>query len=179
MTTENNETTSIEISDYEMKIVYDSEKASEFVYKNPLSASVDLIVRLQRELTACNEASAKLLTERDDYKKRYLDLHTTNRNAEEHLAEWIRSRIARQSGATLQDLKDLAEYFEIELTKKVTVTFQVDFSYTYEVDLDFDEDEIDEMDFDASINVSGALRNEDEVDREINFSDFEITNDME
>lgn len=77
-------------------------------------------------------------------------------------------------GANVDDLKELAEELEIELTKEVSVKFTVDYEATLTVPFDYDIDSITDGDFDVSIRFTSR---EDDVELEndsAEIEDFEV-----
>lgn len=69
------------------------------------------------------------------------------------------------------DLKDLADKLDIELTKEIEVTFRVDVTATVTVPIDFDEDDITDADFDITVEYSGT-----HDDSECDSIDYEVNN---
>lgn len=69
------------------------------------------------------------------------------------------------------DLKDLADKLDIELTKEIEVTFSVEVTATVTVPIDFDEDDITDGDFDISVEYSGT-----HDDSECDSIDYEVNN---
>ena len=59
-------------------------------------------------------------------------------------------------GANSDDLKELADELDIELTKEVTVSFTVTYEADVTVPFDFDVDDIDDGDFDVTIRYTGT-----------------------
>jgi hypothetical protein len=68
------------------------------------------------------------------------------------------------------DLKDLADKLDIELTKEIEVTFSVEVTATVTVPIDFDEDDITDADFDITVEYSGTHDDTecDSIDHEVN-----------
>ena len=78
-------------------------------------------------------------------------------------------------GANSDDIKELAEELDIELTKNLSITFTVRYECGVTVPLDFDEDEIDDSMFD--IRVEANFHDADiEVDSEnTEVDDFDVS----
>jgi RNA recognition motif-containing protein len=68
------------------------------------------------------------------------------------------------------ELKDLADKLDIELTKEIEVTFRVEVTATVTVPIDFDEDDITDADFDITVEYSGTHDDVecDNIDHEVN-----------
>jgi hypothetical protein len=68
------------------------------------------------------------------------------------------------------ELKDLADKLDIELTKEIEVTFRVEVTATVTVPIDFDEDDITDADFDITVEYSGTHDDVecDSIDHEVN-----------
>ena len=76
---------------------------------------------------------------------------TLAQTIEEFLIEHIKDQ-----QVSVDDLKELAEELEIELTKEIEVTFKVDVTATVTVPLDFNDEDIEESDFDINIRYEGS-----------------------
>lgn len=122
----------------------------------------------------------RLLDEVDYYKKetklakeratqatsKYLNLFNT-------LADFIKEHV-KDEQVSIDDLKELAEELNIELTKSITVTFTVKAEYEFHVPLDWTDDDISDGDFD--IKISHNL-NDDEMEQtseSMEVEDFEV-----
>lgn len=78
-----------------------------------------------------------------------------------------------KDGATADELTELANDLDIELTKELTVTFTVSYEATLTVPLEFTYDDIDSGDFEASVRFIG--NGDVEVDDEqTEIEDFEV-----
>ena len=68
------------------------------------------------------------------------------------------------------ELKDLADKLDIELTKEIAVTFSVEVTATVTVPIDFDEDDITDADFDITVEYSGSHNDVecDDIEHEVN-----------
>ena len=86
---------------------------------------------------------------------------------EEFLFEHI-----KDEQVSIDDLKQLADDLEIELTKEVEVTFTVEVTATVTVPLDFNAEDIEESDFDVRVNYEGSHDNVECDDIEWNTNDF-------
>jgi hypothetical protein len=136
--------------------------AAEFVKNNAVSEITERIAKQTEEIK-------QLRIERDERLSKYLNLHN-------RISEFI-IECVKDDAVDIDDLKELADELNIELTKEIEVTFKVDVKFTATVPLDFDVDKIDDSDFDVSINYRGG---EDDVDMEEEYSDiedFEVSDD--
>lgn len=76
---------------------------------------------------------------------------TLAQTVEEFLIEHIKDQ-----QVSVDDLKELAEELEIELTKEIEVTFKVDVTATVTVPIDFNDEDIEESDFDIQVRYEGS-----------------------
>lgn len=103
----------------------------------------------------------KLFEGRDYYGQQYRAeqaRHSETKNAFKHfkdvVEEFIKEHVKEKEDADTDELIELANDLNIELTKKIRVTFNVAVEYEIEVALD-DDDDIDEDDFDIRIDFNG------------------------
>lgn len=82
-------------------------------------------------------------------------LRTANQELVNTITEFLKEHIAQEDSATVDELKDLADSLDIELTKDVKVVMDVTVEVTLTVPIDFDEDDIDENDFTISAEFDG------------------------
>ena len=122
----------------------------------------------------------RLLDEKDHYKKqceenriratenqsKYLNLYNS-------IAEFIKNSV-KDDSVNIDDLKELAEELNIELTKSIRVTFTVKAEYEFNVPLDWTDNDISDGDFD--IRISSSISNDDveETSEAIDVTDFEV-----
>jgi Asp-tRNA(Asn)/Glu-tRNA(Gln) amidotransferase A subunit family amidase len=85
--------------------------------------------------------------------------------------DFLLTHIANHDGASVDELKELAEELDIELTKEIEVTFRVEVTATVTVPVDFDEDDITDSDFDISVEYSGTHN-----DAECDSIEYEVNN---
>ena len=118
----------------------------------------------------------KVLVERDNLKdmlehSRNANVSLNNRieSFKSEIKEFVVNGITADYVST-DDLKELAEMFEIPLTQDVTFTATVSFSVSATVPLDFDLDEIENLDFTASLDYNGS----DLQDLEFDYSEVVI-----
>jgi seryl-tRNA synthetase len=84
--------------------------------------------------------------------------------------DFIMTHVADGEGANVDELKELAEELDIELTKEISVTFTVEVTATVTVPVDFDEDDITDADFDITVEYSGSHNDAecDDIEYEVN-----------
>jgi seryl-tRNA synthetase len=122
--------------------------AEEFIKANTTSVIIEEFVNhyntiesLQRKLTYAEQ-------EARNQRSRWASMAQT---IEDFLKEHI-----KDEQVSVDDLKELAEELEIELTKEIEVTFKVDVTATVTVPIDFNDEDIEESDFDIRINYEGS-----------------------
>lgn len=69
--------------------------------------------------------------------------------------EFIKEHVKESDSASVEELTELAEELNIELTKTISVTFTVEVEAEITVPLDFDEDDITDGDFDINVDFNG------------------------
>ena len=72
------------------------------------------------------------------------------------VTEFLREHIINNASASVNDLRELADELEIEMTKMLTVTFTVEVTYEFEAPIDFNEETIDESDFRVEVDYRGS-----------------------
>jgi hypothetical protein len=87
--------------------------------------------------------------------------------------KFLKEHISEGNDADLDELKELAEELNIELTKNITVTFTASVEVEMTVPLDFDLEGIDESNFTVSAEFDG-MTDVDVDDTDINVEDFEV-----
>lgn len=87
-------------------------------------------------------------------------------NVTENLRKIVQAFIAKcfeEDAVELDDLKELANDLNIEVTKEIEVLVTVEYQTTLTVPIDFDEEDIDDTDFDGTLNYCG----DDDVEMDI------------
>ena len=97
---------------------------------------------------------------------RYLNLFNT-------LEEFIKEHV-KDEQVSIDDLKELAEEVNIELTKSIKVTFNVKCEYEFNVPLDFDEEDITDGDFTIRISSNVSDEQVEETHESYEIEDFEV-----
>jgi sugar-specific transcriptional regulator TrmB len=122
--------------------------AEEFVKANTTSVLVEEFVNHYNEI----ERLKRRLEERNssiDYQRNRLNELVAKAR------DFIITHVADGEGASVDELKELAEELDIELTKEICVTFSIEVTATVTVPVDFDEDDLTDSDFDISVDYSG------------------------
>lgn len=89
------------------------------------------------------------------------------------IEEFLKSHIGENDSASVDELKELAEQLDIEMTKEVEITFTVEVTATATVPLDFDPNKFDETDFDVRVEYTGDFTDVDCEDIDVSTQDFE------
>ena len=128
---------------------------------NPIQSALEFIDNNTREDIAKEMAAySKAIDEKD---KSIELMHTYRRNLSNtheqlltKVTEFLREHISNNASASVNDLRELADELEIEMTKMLTVTFTVEVTYEFEAPIDFTEDDIDDSDFRVDIEYHGS-----------------------
>jgi len=86
--------------------------------------------------------------------------------------EFLKEHIKENDSASVEELKELAESLDIELTKTINVSFTVQVEAELTVPLDFDEEDINDGDFNISIDYCGSHNDVDCDDLSTEVDDF-------
>ena len=92
--------------------------------------------------------------------------------------DFIIEHIKNDDDASVDELKELANAVDIELTQNITVKFTVECEYQYIVPLDFNLEDIDRNDFDVTVQTN--LTNNDDFEEfsfDVEITDFNVDND--
>jgi hypothetical protein len=95
----------------------------------------------------------------------------------ETIEEFLKEHISDKRSASVEQLKELAEELDIELTKTINVTFNVRVEAEVTVPLDFDADRIDDGDFDIRIDDSINYEDTECVNLTWEVEDFDASED--
>lgn len=122
----------------------------------------------------------RLLDEVDYYKRETaLSKERATQNSSRYtnlfnsVEEFIKDMIKKDE-VDIDDLKELAEELNIELTKSIKVKFTVDCEYEFNVPLDFDLQSLSESDFDISISSNITDEDAEETSESYEVEDFEV-----
>lgn len=156
MTTENTTTESI--------VPTPADIAEEFVKANTTSAIIEEFVNHHNTIESLQRKLQNAEQEARNQRSRWASMAET-------IEEFLKEHIKDQQ-VSIDDLKELADELEIELTKEVEVTFTVEVTATVTVPIDFDAEDIEESDFDIRINYEGSHDDVECDDIEWNTNDF-------
>lgn len=109
------------------------------------NAIIEEVERLIIDRNYYKDKELTFNTKYSELRKRYDGLHNA-------ITEFLKEHVRDNEDADVEELMQLAADLNIELTKKVRVTFNVEVEYEIEVGLD---DEIDENDFNVRIDYHG------------------------
>jgi hypothetical protein len=140
--------------------------AEDFVKENSTASIIEELVANYKTIESLKLRVTAEANNADHYRqlfKRKLEI----------VEEFLKSHIGENDSASVDELKELAESLDIELTKEVEVTFTIEVTATLTVPLDFDVDDISEDDFDTRVAYEGSHNDVDSDDVEWNISDFE------
>jgi hypothetical protein len=138
--------------------------AENFVKENTTSVIIEEFVNHYNKI---ENLKAKLQYQEQETRNQRSRWASMSQTIEEFLFEHI-----KDEQVSIDDLKQLADDLEIELTKEVEVTFTVEVTATVTVPLDFNADDIEESDFDIRVNYEGSHDNVECDDIEWNTNDF-------
>lgn len=148
MTTENTtteattETTAAEVEMTPMQF------AEDFIKTHSVMEIAEQLVRYSQSADNMRNTISRKQLEIDNTRRRLSD---TVRAIE----EFIKSHVSENDSADVDELKELANDLDIELTKSITVKMEVSIEVEMTVPLDFDEDSIDDSDFEISADFNG------------------------
>ena len=110
-------------------------------------------------IASVTEVHVKLLEQKHttDFYLRKLDAQRSeNRKQTEVITEFLTSHIEENDDASVEELKELADSLDIELEKRVLVSFMVQVEYELTVPLGYDSNYIDENHFQFNVNWDGS-----------------------
>jgi len=146
---------------------YTNQQIAENTVKE-LSAN-DLTKEFQRLLDEVEyyKNDTKLARERaTQATSRYLNLFTS-------ISDFIKEHV-KEEQVQIDNLKELAEELNIELTKSIKVTFNVKCEYEFDVPLDWTHDDIDDSDFTVRISSNVPDGDVEETHESYEIEDFEV-----
>jgi seryl-tRNA synthetase len=137
--------------------------AEEFVKANTTSVLVEEFVNHYNEIERLKRRLEEKNSSLDYSRNRLNELVAKTR-------DFIMTHVADGEGASVDELKELAEELDIDLTKEICVTFSIEVTATVTVPVDFDEDDITDADFDITVEYSGTHNDAecDSVEYEVN-----------
>ena len=140
-------------------------KAREIITSTTAYA-LEEIKRLLDELDHQTKVAATQKQLATNNTSRYLNLFNT---VEEFLKEHI-----KDEQVSIDNLKELAEELDIELTKSIKVTFNVKCEYEFDVPIDFKDEDIDDSDFNIRISSNVSDEDVEETSESMEVEDFEV-----
>jgi len=96
---------------------------------------------------------------------------------ENWIQQFVQDNWHNPSDIDQDDLERFADKFNIELSKRITVTLTVTYTGEFTVPLGFDNDSITESDFAESVTLSNTFDNLEIDSEETSISDFEVEDD--
>lgn len=139
--------------------------AEEFVKENTTSTIVEEFVLHYNTIEGLKQRLEWAHNESNNQRSRWASMAQT---IEEFLKEHI-----TEGRVDIDDLKQLADDLDIELTKTITVKFTAEVEVEITVPIDADVDDVDENDFTVSAEFDG--KTDWEVnDTNINVNDFDV-----
>lgn len=164
MNTENNATEAVR----EEAPLTPRQVAEEFVKESSVDTIIEELVNNHNAYESMKKQLEEARENVDYQRRKWASLY-------ESIEEFLKERIQQGKNVSVDDLKELAEELDIELTKTVKVTFTVEVETTIDVPIDFDEDTIDDSDFEVSIDFTGHYTDvETSDDWDISINDFNI-----
>jgi len=160
MTTENTATESVR----EEAPLTPQQVAEEFVKESSVDVIIEELVNNYNAYESMKKQLEYMTSERDAMRTRWATISDT-------IEQLIKSHVGEGDDASVDDLKELADDLDIELSKTLKVTMTVSVEVDIEVPIDFDEDTLDESDFEISAEFTGCYTDVDCSD------DWDITVD--
>jgi hypothetical protein len=136
--------------------------AEEFVKENSSATIVEEFVNNYNAIESLKKQLEYCKQEVVNQRSRWASMAET-------IEEFLKSHISEGDSASVDDLKELADQLDIELTKSITVKMEIQVEIELTVPLDFDEESIDDSDFDISCDFNGM------TDVDVDDTNIEIT----
>lgn len=124
------------------------EIAEFFVKESSMATIVEEFVNNYNTIESLKKQLEYMTSEKNQMRTRWASMSDT-------IEEFIKSHVGEGDSASVDDLKELAEQLDIELTKSITVKIEIEVEVELTVPLDFDEESIDDSDFDISCDFNG------------------------
>ena len=122
------------------------QKAEEFVKTNSMQDIVMHIVSKEENVENLDRIC-------QDLRRSNSALRDELKNWRNSISEFIKEKV-KEDAVDVDDLKELADELNIELTKRIKVTFRIDVEGEFDVPLDYDQDKADEDFFDITIEAN-------------------------
>ena len=159
-------TTNEQITSIPAEAFNNADRAEEIVKTMATTEIVTEVTRLLGEIDNYKAKWARQDSRANENQAKYIN----TRNAVE---EFIKDKV-KEDAVDIDDLKELAEELNIELTKSIKVTFTVKAEYEFNVPLDWTDDDISDGDFDIRISHSLNDDETEETSESIEVEDFEV-----
>lgn len=140
MTTENTSTEAMPLTPIQI--------AEEFVKDNTTSTIIEEFVNHYNTIESLKTRVAAEANNAVHYRQ------LLNRKLE-IVEDFLKTHIIDNDSASVDELKELAEELDIDLTREVEVTFHINVTATVTVPIDFDIDDLSDSDFDIRVDYSG------------------------
>ena len=140
--------------------------AEEFVKENTTATIIEEFVNHYNAIESLKQQLEYQQQETRNQRSRWASMAQT-------IEEFLKEHISEGNDASVDDLKELAESLDIELTKTITIKFTAEVEVEVTVPIDADIDDVDENDFTVSAEFDG--KTDWEVnDTNININDFDV-----
>lgn len=167
MTTENTTTEATTESTSTEASMTPMEFAEDFIKNNSITDIAEQLVTYSETVDNLNRRIARQVAENDNLRRSLQDTVNT-------ITEFLKSHIGENDSASVDELKELADELDIEMSKSITVKMQVEIEVEMTVPIDFDEESIDDSDFDISCEFSRSLNDVEVDDTNINVESCEV-----
>ena len=163
MTTENTttESTSAEAS------MTPYEFAMDFIKNNSVTEIAEKLVTYSESVDNLNARIARQVSENERLRSRLQE-------TVDAVTAFLKQHIGDDDSASVEELEQLAEELDIELTKTITVSMRVDIEVEMTVPLNFHEDSISESDFDISCDFRNHIDDVESDDISIEVNSFDV-----
>ena len=141
--------------------------AEEFVKANTTSAIIEEFVNHHNTIEALRRNLEYAQQDARNQRSRWASMAET-------IEDFLKTHISEKDSASVEELKDLADELEIELTKTMRVTFKIEAEYEIVVPLDTNEDDISEDNFDYSVSFRNTNDDWEENSESYEINDFEV-----
>ena len=143
------------------------EIAEEFVKANTTSVIIEEFVNHHNTIESLRRNLEYAQQDARNQRARWASMAET-------IEDFLKTHISEKDSASVEELKDLADELEIELTKTMRVTFKIEAEYEIVVPLDTNEDDISEDNFDYSVSFRNTNDDWEENSESYEINDFEV-----
>ena len=142
-----------------------AQKAEDFFKSHSSTEIIETLTRCYEQEQSFRNTIEMAEKARADFRTRWASMSDT-------IEKFLKVHISEGDSASVEELKELADDLDIELTKSIKVTFTIEVTAEMDVDIDFDEENIDDSDFDIDITYNGDT--DAEVEWDVNDFDVEV-----